>query len=78
MMLMIKILLHVAWIIPLFWGRPYLAIALLLFVLLCYIKVFKFKQQLSDLAAKGGDPAAEASVRQALKRWHSLTWLKPL
>jgi hypothetical protein len=75
-MVFVKVLLHVAWIIPLFWGRPYLAVAMLLFVGLCYIKVFKFRQQLSDLVARGGDPKEEASLRHALKRWQTLTWLK--
>jgi hypothetical protein len=74
----LKILVHVAPVFPLFWGRPYLAIALLLFLLLCYIKVFKLKQQLTDLSEQGGDPKVEASVRNAMKRWHSLTWLGPL
>jgi hypothetical protein len=72
----IKVVLHLAWILPLFWGRTYLAVALLLFVALCYIKVFKFRQQLADLSARGGDPKEEASLRHALKRWQSLTWLK--
>ncbi|HYX39898.1 MAG TPA: hypothetical protein VE954_42930 [Oligoflexus sp.] len=75
-MVLVKVLLHVAWIIPLFWGRTSLAVAMLLFVGLCYIKVFKFRQQLSDLAARGGDSREEATLRNALKRWHALTWLK--
>jgi len=75
-MVFVKVLLHGAWILPLFWGRPYLAIAMLLLVLLCYVKVFKFRQQLTDLAARGGDPKDEASLRNALNRWQRLTWLK--
>jgi hypothetical protein len=72
----VKVFLHGAWILPLFWGRTYLAIAMLLLVLLCYIKVFKYRQLLTDLAARGGDPQEEASLRHALKRWQALTWLK--
>ncbi len=72
----IRVLLHVAWIVPLFLGRPYLAVAMLLFVSLCYIKVFKFRQQLADLVARGGDPREEATLQNALKRWQALTWLK--
>jgi hypothetical protein len=77
MMLVIRVLLHVAWIVPLVLGRPYLAIAMLLFVFLCYVKVFKFRQQLADLSARGGHPKEEIAVRKALQRWQSLTWLKP-
>jgi hypothetical protein len=76
MKLVIRVFLHVAWVIPLFLGRPYLSIALLLFVFLCYVKVFKFRQQLADLSDRGGDPKEEAALRQALLRWQSLTWLK--
>lgn len=76
MMIVIRVLLHVAWIIPLILGRPYLAVAMLLFVSLCYIKVFKFRQQLADLVARGGDPREEATLQNALKRWQALTWLK--
>lgn len=76
MMMVLRVLLHVAWIIPLFLGRPYLAVAMLLFVFLCYVKVFKFRQQLADLVARGGDPREEATLQNALKRWQALTWLK--
>ncbi len=72
----IRVLLHVAWIVPLFLGRPYLAVAMLLFVFLCYIKVFKFRQQLADLVARGGDAREEATLQNALKRWQAVTWLK--
>ncbi len=76
MMNVIRVLLHVAWIVPLFLGRPYLAVAMLLFVFLCYIKVFKFRQQLADLVARGGDAREEATLQNALKRWQAVTWLK--
>ncbi len=72
----IRVLLHVAWTIPLFLGRPYLAVAMLIFVLLCYIKVFKFRQQLAELVARGGDAREEATLQNALKRWQAVTWLK--
>lgn len=76
MMIVIRVLLHVAWIAPLILGRPYLAIAMLLFVFLCYVKVFKFRQQLADLSARGGGLHEQAAVQNALKRWQALTWLK--
>jgi hypothetical protein len=61
---------------PFFFGRPYLAVALLLFVSLCYVKVFKFRQQLADLAERGGDPERKAVLLHALQRWQALTFLK--
>ena len=76
MLIVIRVLLHVAWIVPLLFGRPNLAIAMLLFVFLCYVKVFKFRQQLADLVAGGGDPQKEATLQNALKRWQAVTWLK--
>ena len=72
----IRVLVHGAWIVPLVLGRPYLAVALLLFVFLCYVKVFKFRQQLADLAERGADPQKEATLRHALQRWQALTFLK--
>lgn len=76
MMIVVRVLLHVAWIVPLLLGRPYLAVAMLLVVFLCYVKVFKFRQQLADLLARGGDPQQETTLRNALQRWQALTWLK--
>jgi hypothetical protein len=76
MMIVIRVLLHVAWIVPFFFGRPYLAVAMLLLVLLCYVKVFKFRQQLADLAERGGDSERKAVLLNALQRWQALTWLK--
>jgi hypothetical protein len=76
MKIVIRVLLHVAWIVPFFFGRPYLAVAMLLLVLLCYVKVFKFRQQLADLAERGGDSERKAVLLNALQRWQALTWLK--
>lgn len=76
MKIVIRVLLHGAWIVPFFFGRPYLAVAMLLLVLLCYVKVFKFRQQLADLAERGGDPERKAVLLHALQRWQALTWLK--
>lgn len=76
MKLFLPLVLHVAPLVPLFFGHPYGAVALLLFVLLCYIKVFKLRQQLLDLAAQGGDPKQEVSIQNALHRWLALTFLK--
>ena len=71
----VRLAVHISPFIPLFYGRRAMAIALLLFVLLCYIKVFKLKQLLKDQSAKGGNPKEEASIRGALKRWQALTYL---
>lgn len=71
----LPVLVHLSPLIPLYYDRRALAGALLLFVLLCYIKVFKLKQMLADQVAKGGNPREEASIQGALKRWRALTFL---
>ncbi len=75
----LRAFLHISPLIPWYYGRQSLAGAVLLFVLLCYIKVFKLRQQLADQRTKGGNPREEASIEGALKRWLALTYLpKPL
>jgi len=75
MISLLRALLHISPLIPLYLGLHSLGIAVLLLVLLCYIKVFKLRQQLVDLASRGGDTKLEASLRKALQFWHSLTYL---
>lgn len=70
----LRILLHISPLLPLVLGYTYGAIALGLFVGLCYVKVFKLRQQALDYAAKG-DVKQEESVRKALTLWRSCTFL---
>ncbi len=75
MIALLRALLHISPLIPLYLGRQSMAMAVILLVLLCYIKVFKLRQQLVDLASRGADPKLDASLRKSLHRWHSLTYL---
>ena len=75
MITIIRALLHLSPLLPLFMGHWSLAAALFLFVILSYIKVFKLKQQLLDLSSHGGDSIKEASIQKILDRWISLTYL---
>lgn len=75
-MIVFRILLHLSPLIPVALGRMNIGAIMLLFLLLCYIKTFKLRQQILELAAKGAKPEELASYQNALKRWHALTFLK--
>lgn len=72
---------HVFPLVPLALGKPYVALAAALFVVVSYIKVFKLRaiaQALENHQAASTVVAAEIkSVRAAQRRWHRLTFLSP-
>ena len=70
----LRVLLHLSPIVPLAMNYRYGAVALALLVGLCYVKVFKLRQEAIDSAAKGNSQR-EASVRKLLGFWQGLTFL---
>lgn len=68
----LRILIHIAPLAIFLSGHVYLAVAALLFVGVCYIKVKKLSNQVTE--AQDGEE--KASLLKARKLWLSLTFLR--
>ncbi|NRA65004.1 MAG: hypothetical protein HRU19_11020 [Pseudobacteriovorax sp.] len=71
----VKFLVHILPIAVLLAGRPYLAVAALLFVICAYVKVKKLSLTISESKAKTKE--IDPSLLKARARWLALTYLKP-
>jgi hypothetical protein len=73
--LALRILLHVAPLIPIPFGRYYAAAALALLVCACYIKTFKLSKMLESYDATQQQHPQVQSLKRAHDLWKSFTFL---
>ena len=77
-MSILRLIIHLAPIGPLFFEAYFFSVALVLLVFMTYVKTFKIEQQIEDVK---NNEASEGEVSELLKlrdRWKALTYLKRL
>lgn len=73
----LKGLFHLIPLVGFYLDKPYLGIALVLLVVLCYVKVMKINAELNHLESKGlTDNENYASLKGTLKFWLKFTFLR--
>ena len=72
-MFLIKLMIHVSFLIPIYFGKYFFAVAVLLLVASAYIKTKKYEQLLSGKALSERE---KLSYSRTLRFWKSFTFLK--
>ncbi len=73
----LRLLFHLAPIGAFALHRPYLGVALVLLVLLCYVKIQKFDAELRHIEQNGGKGSAQyLDLLKVRQRWHQVTFLR--
>lgn len=74
--LVAKILLHLIWVVPLFYGKIFFAMAAVLGVAIFYVKTLKLAASAQELEAKGLGASTECvSFKKHSNRWRQWTFL---
>lgn len=71
----LKIFIHLSPLIPSYFGRYYLTLALVLAVLMIYVKCYKIRAEIERMLDLGEvSPKELERMQQLLRRWESLSF----